>query len=111
MGSVYLNPIGNGTASCIPPAGSTMVDGEQFTITFSPDGGATLDAVKAFDSHDYQVALPAIINNTLTMNFRSGWGSLYVDIYFSGSPQPPQPQPTIPIWLLKKAADHSRRLY
>ena len=109
MGKVFLNVMGNGSAVCVPPAGEEMVNNEPFTIYFTPDGSATLDDVRAFDSHDYSVALPAIINNTLTMAFRSGWGNLYVDIYFSGSPQPPSPVGRIPIWLLKKAADNNRR--
>lgn len=110
MGAVYLNPMGDGSAYCIPPAGEQLVNGESFTIYFVPDAGATLDDVRAFDSHDYAVALPAITDNQLTMNFRSGWGSLYVDIYFSGSPEPPEPQPPIPYWLMKKAVDNNCKI-
>ena len=109
MGKVFLNVMGDGRARCVPPAGEEMVNNEPFTIYFTPESGATLDDVRAFDSHDYAVALPAISDNTLTMAFRSVWGNLYVDIYFSGSPQPPSPVGSIPIWLLKKAADNSRR--
>lgn len=109
MGKVFLNPQGNGSAYCVPPSGEELVNGELFTIYFSPDPGATLDQVLAFDSHDYPVAIPAVMNNQLTMNFRSGWGNLYVDIYYSGSPTPP-PQPTLPYWLLKKAADNNNRM-
>lgn len=109
MGKVFLNVMGNGSAYCVPPAGEELVNGEQFTIYFTPDGGASLDDVRAFDSHDYSVALPSIIDYTLTMGFRSGWGNLYVDIYFSGSPEPPTPVGSVPVWLLKKAADNSRR--
>lgn len=107
MGKVFLNVSGDGSARCVPPAGEELVNGEQFTIYFTPDGGAELTDVRAFDSHDYAVALPAISDNTLTMAFRSGWGNLYVDIYFSGSPEPPSPVGSVPIWLLKKAADHN----
>lgn len=110
MGKVFLNDSGNGHSYCVPPAGEELVNGESFTIYFVPDGGAILDDVRAFDSHDYSVALPAITNNQLTMNFRSGWGNLYVDVYFSGSPTPPTPPALgIPIWLLKKAADNNNR--
>lgn len=96
MAEVFLNVFGNGTATtdALPP----MVDGEPFTITFSPDPGEDILDVRAFDSNDYPVALPAIVNNVLSMNFRSGWGNLYVDIYFSGSTPPPTP--SFPLWIL-----------
>lgn len=109
MGKVFLNPSGDGSAYCIPPAGEELVNGESFTIYFTPYQGATLDDVRAYDSHDYSVALPAVTNNQLTMNFRSGWGNLYVDIYFSNSPTPPSPVGNMPIWLMKKAADNNNR--
>lgn len=110
MGKVFLNVSGDGSASCVPPAGEELVNGEVFTMYFVPDGGAELESVRAFDSHDYSVALPPVSqNNTITMSFRSGWGNLYVDVYFSGSPVPPSPVGSVPIWLLKKAADNNRR--
>ena len=107
MGQIFLNINGNGNAYVVPPAGDPMVDGEQFTIYFIPDGGATLDDVRAFDSHDYPVALPPITNNQLTMNFRSAWNNLYVDIYFSGS-TPPGPG-GFPTWLLFKFRKKRKR--
>lgn len=96
MAEVLLNVQGNGMAitDALPP----MVDGEQFTITFTPDPGEELLDVRAFDSHDYAVALPPVVNNEITMNFRSGWGNLYVDIYFSGSTPPIEPP--FPFWML-----------
>lgn len=107
MAEVFLNPFGNGyaTTDALPP----MVDGETFTINFYPDPGEDLLSVQAFDSHDYSVALPPVVNNEITMNFRSGWGNLYVDIYFSGS-TPPGPPTPIPIWLMMKMAENNRRL-
>ena len=111
MGKIFLNVQGNGSAYCIPAAGTELANGELFEIHFVPDGGATLDSVRAFDSHDYAVALPAVSNNKIVMNFRSGWGNLYVDVYYSGSPTPPSPVGSIPIWLMKKAADlNTKRL-
>ena len=107
MGKVFLNVSGDGSARCVPPAGEELVNGEQFTIYFTPDGGAELTDVRAFDSHDYSVAIP--VAEHIVMAFRSGWGNLYVDIYFSGSPEPPSPVGSIPIWLLKKAADKNNR--
>ena len=114
MGKVFLNPSGNGHAYCVPPAGSDMVSGESFTIYFVPDGGATLDEVRAYDSHDYPVALPAIVNNELTMTFRSIWGSLYVDIYFSGSTPPEPPEPKLDLLttlLLFKKKLHNKKIF
>lgn len=110
MGKVFLNPSGDGNAYCIPAAGTELANNERFEIFCVPDSGATLDDVRAFDSYDHNVAIP--VGEHIVMNFRSSWNNLYVDIYFSGSPTPPTPQPTtVPIWLLKKAADHNKRLY
>jgi hypothetical protein len=108
MAEVFLNPMGDGTASCDSPP--PMVEGERFTITFSPNPGATLDSVRAFDSHDYSVALPPVVNNQITMTWRSVWGNLYVDIYFSGSPTPPPPTPNIPPWLLFKIKERRKNV-
>ena len=98
MADVFLNVFGNGyaTTDALPP----MVEGETFTITFYPDPGETLEDVRAFDSHDYPVALPSIVGNVLTMTWRSDWGNLYVDIYFSGGPTPPPPTPTLLPWMI-----------
>ena len=108
MAEVFLNTFGNGyaTTDALPP----MVDGETFTINFYPDPGEDILSVQAFDSHDYSVALPPVVNNEITMNFRSGWGNLYVDIYFSGS-TPPGPSTNewlIPI--LKRIKDRRRKV-
>ena len=96
MAEVFLSDHGNGhtTTDALPP----MVDGETFTIYFHPDPGESLDYVKAFDSHDFSVALPQVIGDELTMKFRSGWGNLYVEIYYSGSTPPPEPP--FPYWIL-----------
>lgn len=100
MAEVFLNVHGNGTATtdALPP----MVDGEPFTITLTPDPGESVDSVRAYDSHDYSVALPAPVNNVIYSNFRTAWGNLYVDIYFTGSTPPgPGPGPgSFPFWLL-----------
>lgn len=107
MAQVFLNDNGNGytTTDALPP----MLDGETFTITFHPDPGESLLDVRAFDSYDFPVALPAVVNNEITMNFRTAWNNLYVDIYYSGStPPPPVPGQGLPAWLLKKIADRNR---
>lgn len=97
MAEVFLNDHGGGYTTCdaLPP----MVDGESFTIHFYPDADAELLDVRAFDSHDYSVALPSVVNNEITMQFRSAWGNLYVDVYYSGS-TPPPPEPQTPWWLI-----------
>lgn len=113
MGKVFLNPQGDGSAYCIPAAGTELANGERFEIFSTPFSGASLDDIRAYDSHDYAVAIPTAEH--IVMQFRSGWGNLYVDIYFSNSPTPPTPPPptpgNVPIWLLKKASDlNSQRL-
>jgi hypothetical protein len=110
MGKVFLNVSGDGSAYCVPIAGTELSDGERFEIYSVPFSGADLEDIRAFDSHDYAVALPPVVNNEITMNFRSGWGNLYVDIYFSGS-TPPGPS-TID-WLipvLKRIKDRRRKV-
>lgn len=108
MAEVFLNVFGNGyaTTDALPP----MVEGETFNINFYPDPGEELVNVQAFDSYDYAVALSPVVNNVLTMQFRSGWGNLYVDIYFSGSTPP---GPSITEWLIpfiKKMKDKRRKV-
>jgi len=105
MGKVFLNVSGDGSAYCIPAAGTELADGERFEIYSVPFAGADLDDIRAFDSHDYSVAIP--VADHIVMQFRDSWGNLYVDIYFSGSPTPPQPT-NILIWLLLKIAKKRR---
>lgn len=97
MAEVFLSDYGDGytTTDANPP----MTEGELFTIFFHPDPDAELLDVRAFDSHDYSVALPEIADNEITMRWRSGWGNLYVDCYYSGS-TPPPPEPQTPWWLI-----------
>lgn len=97
MNEIFLNVQGNGyaTTDALPP----LQDGELFTINFYPDADAELLDVRAFDLYDFEVALPAVVNNEITMNWRAAWGNLYVDIYFSGS-TPPEPPAGVPWWLI-----------
>lgn len=96
MAEVFLNDFGNGytTTDALPP----MVEGEWFTIRFYPDGGGELLDVRAWDSHDFSIALPAVVNNELSLQWRSVWGNLYVDSYYSGA-TPPEPEPQF-LWPL-----------
>lgn len=108
MADVYLNDHGNGytTTDATPP----LVDGEVFTVHFYPDAGQELLDVRAFDSHDYSVALPPVVNNSFSMPFRSAWGNLYIDVYYSGS-TPPPPEPRTPWWLvIAMKKNNERRL-
>ena len=101
MGKVFLNPQGDGSAYCIPAAGTELANNERFEIFSVPYSGASLDRIAAFDSHDYSVAIPT--SEHIVMPFNSAWGNLYVDIYFSNSPTPPVPTTGF-IWLWLKIA-------
>lgn len=110
MAQIFFNVFGNGTywTDANPP----MVDGEWFTVRFIPDGDAELLTVQAYDSYDYGIALPPIVDNELSMQFRTIWGNMYMDIYFSGSTPPEPPALRKPWWLimgLKK--NNERRLH
>lgn len=93
MGQIFLNNHGNGYTYCVPPFGYDFANGEAFTIYFNPDAGATLDRVIASDSYDYSIALPAVVDNKISMNFRTSWHNMYLEVYYSGSPTPPPPPP------------------
>lgn len=93
MGKIFLNNNGNGYTYCVPPFGIELANNESFTVYFNPDAGATLDDVRAYDSYDFPIALPAITNNSLTMTFRTSWRNMYLEVYYSGSPTPPPPPP------------------
>lgn len=98
MAQLFLNDHGNGHTStnALPP----MVEGESFTIVFVPDYGEFLQDVRAFDSYDNPVALPAVVNNEITMTWRSAWNNLYVDVYYSGITPPPPPPTGNSLWWL-----------
>lgn len=108
MADVFLNVHGNGYATCdaVPP----LVEGEYFTIHFYPDADAELLDVRAYDSHDHSVALPPVVDNEISMAFRSAWGNLYVEIYFSGSTPPTPPTPTSrKFWLIMALKKNNER--
>ena len=109
MGVIYLNNNGNGYTYCVPPFGTTLANNESFTIYFNPDAGETLDDVRAFDSFDYPIALPSVVNNTITMNFRSSWRNMYLDVYYSGSTPPSPPAPKFDIKTLVLLLNKRRR--
>ena len=108
MGKVFLNVSGDGSAYCVPAAGTELSDGERFEIYSVPFSGADLEDIRAFDSHDYSVAIP--VAEHIVMQFRSGWGNLYVDINFSGAPTPPQPTNILKGLLLKIAKKRRHKI-
>lgn len=106
MAEVFLSDHGNGytTTDALPP----MVEGETFTISFHPDAGQELLDVRAFDSQDHSIALPTVVNDEITMQWRSMWGNMYVDVYYSGS-TPPPPEPQTPWWLIMAMKKNNQR--
>lgn len=107
MADVYISDHGNGhtTSDAVPP----LVDGEYFTLHFYPDGDAELLDVRAYDSHDYSVALPPVVDNELSIAFRSAWGNLYVDVYYSGSTPPEPPVERHKFWLIMALKKNNER--
>ena len=109
-GRVYLNVFGDGTAytDAVPP----LVDGESFKIYSTPYAGATLDDIRLWTSYDESIATE--VAEEITVIYRSAYKNIYVEIYFSGAPEPPGPGPTpTPIfkkfpWLLAKVAQDWR---
>jgi hypothetical protein len=107
-GNVYLSVYGDGTAytDAVPP----LVNGEDFTIYSTPDAGATLEDIRVWTSFDEAIAIT--VSEEVTLTYRSEWRNVYVDVYFSGAPIPPEPEPPkifkkFP-WLLAKAANEWR---
>ena len=89
MARVYLNVSGDGTAStnAVPP----LVDGEEIIIYCTPYAGATLDDVRVWTSYDEAVAIT--VSQEIHITYNRAWNNLYVDVYFSGAPVPPEPEP------------------
>lgn len=107
-GRVYISVSGDGTAytDAVPP----LVDGEEFTIYSTPFEGATLEDVRVWTSYDESIAVE--VSEEITLTYRSAWRSVYVNVYFSGAPIPPEPEPPSVVtkfpWLLAKAAKEWR---
>lgn len=109
MADVFIVDNGNGytTTDAIPP----LTNGEVFHLYFHPDPGAQLLTVYATDSHDYNVALPEPVNNEIEMEFRTAWGNLYVESYYSGSTPPDPPPEAPPYWLLWALKNKNKKFY
>jgi len=107
MSKIFVQSFGNGVASVDDdnPEPNQLV-----TLTCIPYAGENLERVIATDSHDYSIAM----SNDLVQQFRfrSAWGSMYIECYFTGSTPPPEPpfmNWLIPI--LKKRIDDNMRLH
>lgn len=106
MSKIFVQSFGNGVAAVDDdnPEPNQLV-----TLTCIPYEGEELERVIATDSHDYSIAMS---NNLVqTFRFRSVWGSMYIECYFTGSTPPPEPpflNWLIPI--LKKKCDVNSHL-
>ena len=102
MAQVFLNVSGNGIAytDAVPP----LVDGETFTIYCIPYEGATLEDVRVWTSYDEAIAIT--VSEEITLTYNSAWRNVYVEVYFSGAPEPPEPDhPSVVVkfpWLFKQ---------
>lgn len=107
MAEVFLNVFGGGyaTTDALPP----MTDGEWFTVHLYPDADAELLDIWATDSHDYVIALPPVVDNEISMQFRSSWGNIYFEIYFSGSTPPEPPTKKRKFWLIMALKKNNER--
>ena len=97
MAQVFLNVSGDGTAytDAVPP----LVNGETFTIYCIPYDGATLEDVRVWTSYDEAIAIA--VSEEITLTYKSAWGNVYVEVYFSGAPEPPSVVVKFP-WLFKQ---------
>lgn len=108
MAQVYISVYGDGTAytDAVPP----LVDGESFKIFSTPFEGATLEDIKLWTSYDESIATE--VAEEITVIYRSAYRNIYAEIYFSGAPVPPEPEPPTPSkkypWLIAKAAKEWR---
>lgn len=88
MPRVYVNTTGDGAAYV---DNYTVTEGMDFTLTCIPDTGATLDDIRMWTSYDESIACQVIPVQTIT--YQSIWKNVYIDVYFSGAPVPPSPEP------------------
>lgn len=108
MGKVFISTHGDGTAYVVPTY--DLSDGEEFTIYSIPFEGASLDDILLWTSYDESIAITP--SEELTVEYNSAWRNVYADIYFSGAPVPPEPEPPSVLtkfpWLIAKAANRWR---
>ena len=107
MARIYITTYGNGTCYAIP---DTVTNLEEFTLYAVPYEGETLEDLKAWTSYDESIAIAVAEEQTIT--YRTEWRNVYVTAYFSGSVDPPTPEPPTPAqkfpWLIAKAAQNWR---
>lgn len=108
MGKVFINTHGDGSAYVVPDY--SLSEGEEFTIYSTPFEGASLEDVRLWTSYDESIAV--VTSEEITVTYRSAWRNVYADIYFSGAPVPPDPEPPSVLtkfpWLIAKAAQNWR---
>lgn len=62
-------------------------DGQTITIDAYPYAGEDLLDIQVWESHGWSVAVSVVNSQPLT--YRSSWGDITIDIYFTGSTPPP----------------------
>ena len=108
MGRVYISTYGDGYAYVIPSY--ELSDGEEFTIYSVPYEGASFEDIRLWTSYDESIAITP--SEEVTLEFSSAWRNVYAEVYFSGAPVPPEPDPPnifkkFP-WLIAKIAQDWR---
>ena len=108
MGRVYISTYGDGYAYVIPSY--DLSDGEEFTIYSVPYEGASFEDIRLWTSYDESIAITP--SEEVTLEYSSAWRNVYADVYFSGAPVPPEPEPPnifqkFP-WLIAKIAQDWR---
>lgn len=108
MGRVYVSTHGDGYAYVIPSY--ELSDGEEFTIYSVPYEGSSFEDIRLWTSYDESIAITP--SEEVTVEYRSAWRNVYADVYFSGAPVPPEPEPpnifTKFPWLIAKIAQDWR---
>lgn len=108
MAQVFLNIHGNGTARVDNEY--PTVDDPVFTVyAFPLSHEDSFLRMQAWTHDDRPIATPD--GNPMTLRWRSVWGNVYVDVYFTGSepPEPPTPTPTTENWFLVVIAKAANR--
>lgn len=104
MARIFINVSGDGTASVDYPQ---ITEGMSFTLTCTPFDGATLEDIRMWTSYDEAIA--CAVTPVQTIAYQSVWKNVYIDVYFSGAPVPPEPEPPFHLWwLIGKAAKRWR---
>ena len=106
MGQIIVSWSGNGTAY----VDDTMPEPNQLvTLYCVPDSGETLEDIVATDSGGYSIALDPTLTQQ-SFRYNSAWGTVLINVYFSGAPTPPTPTSNwLPV-VLKKMTENRTRI-